>query len=1050
MDIKAQANKNAAASQQAAAGPTGCKACERKGVPIMPLRVAVMLNHTVRTDWQPAVPPQDIKLTGGEFKYGLRTLRMGYLYVLLDNSSWEGYEVTAEGSLRYFNANEMPESGSVDPLSSSCLQQNHDIRCSFLHIDNTKDRTVWLAFSRDAWSKEVLRGYKEGKRPDSRFTKLSVTKEGKVTAIGGGEAATNGALVIDYSLTALTSNVAEYATEFFPNTAKVDNSVTGGAHGFYSRKNPKKLQALSHYVNQLTEQYRCPVMAVPVDDAVGVVQELNVGRLMLLEEANEYIEKPGKFHKHAISEAITWYLGVLKKSIAEKSQSRMQATGPAIGGYGPTTLSKEQVAEESFALQYARILQSYDEPARAAFAKEFESHFSTPMERFAAIDKDLAAWYQSPLWKSVIEQDYAPATCPSGWAWQMLTVAACVQGGALGEATDKIWREEWLNTPTSPAYLGFTGMQTSLMGTLFSGGNVYGYFKTGATSDEFANILKNAAIQRGFASRLLALSGSMSRPGMVVSEATRKGYMAMTQGAMLTAGQSTVVMTWNTTLRKLKRKLKYDAGLRQKMSKNNATFDIVSEQLGLKEAPRGGGALVVDELMGIHGKTLDMPVKVQFSAPGTLEEIRAAFPQVTNAGRTPGNLAILSELDEVFISDMSLQGKGLKEPVFRASYEQMARLNERTMRIVSGDGFGLIMGAGLMALQIVNIQSLNNQLRQSVGTDIDAVSDRAIATLLFIEGMAEVSGFASKLAVKLNWVVLSKVQQVPMLVRFGGVLGGIASVIDGVRNGVHAWDAWKAGDKTAGVIYAASTVVTVVGGGINALWARAGIFALLGTQSFNLLGIGPVGWATLLILAGMALAYEAKALRSTAFEIWLRRTCFGIPNGAIDPLPVWRADSLRDLGEAMVEIRAIAGGMVADVAFASKADISSVNPTVKGEYYRQVDFCVSMPGWVDGSSGWSLQLTGGGKTLFSGSDNAPGTKNHFHSSGPEGYDKRLWQRSGTIAEDGSEKAPWSLSLNISVWVPAGTTPVVSLTAAYWPDSKDPDNRLGMTINATQG
>lgn len=32
MDMKAQVNKNAAASQQAASTPSGCKSCERKGL----------------------------------------------------------------------------------------------------------------------------------------------------------------------------------------------------------------------------------------------------------------------------------------------------------------------------------------------------------------------------------------------------------------------------------------------------------------------------------------------------------------------------------------------------------------------------------------------------------------------------------------------------------------------------------------------------------------------------------------------------------------------------------------------------------------------------------------------------------------------------------------------------------------------------------------------------------------------------------------------------------------------------------------------------------
>ncbi|MEG5483183.1 T6SS effector BTH_I2691 family protein [Enterobacter kobei] len=1048
MDMKEQANKNAAVAKQAASSPSGCKACERKGVPIMPLRVAVMLDHTVRTDWHPAVPAQDVELTSGEFKYGLRTLRMGYLYVLLDNSIWEGYEVTAEGYLRYFNVNEMPEGGSVASLSSGCLKQNHDIKCSFLHIDNARDRTVLLAFSSDAWSKEVLKGYKNGDRPANRFTKLSVTKEGKVSVIKDGKTIADGALVIDHSLSVLTNNVAEYATEFFPDTAKVNGNITGGAHGFHSRKAPGKLRALSNYVNQLTDQYRC-VVAVPVDDAVGVVQELNIGRLMLLEAANEYMARPGVFHKHMISEAIMWYLGEIKKDIAAKSQPGFKVSGPVIGGYGPTPVSAEQAAEDTFARQYARLLESYDEPARATFAQNFASYFSTPMERLAAIDTDLAAWYQSPLWNSVIKEDYDPATCPSGWAWQMLTVAACVQGGAMGEATDKIW-EGWMKTSTSPAYLGFTGTQTSLMGTLFSGGNVYGYLKTAATSDEFASILKDKAVKKGFASRLIALSGSFSRPGMKVDAATRKSYMAMTQGAMLTAGEPMVVMSWQTTLRKLKRRLQYDATLRQALSRNNATYEILSEQLQLKETARGGGALMVDQLMGIHGKTLDTPVRVEFSVPGEIKDIVDEQPEIAKKAASSGNLQLLDELDDVYISDMSLQGKGQTTPLFKASYAEIAQWNERTMRIFSGDGVGLVLGAGLIALQVANMQSLKDDLRRSVGTDVDAVTNIAIATLLFIEGMSEVSGFASKLAVKLNWVVLSKAQQVPALVRFGGVLGGIASVLDGVRNGIHGWEAINAGDTAASITYYISGGAFISGGVIAGYWSKNGVFALTRSGASGFLTLGPVGWATLLILTGMMLAYVANELRSKAFEIWLRRTCFGIPNGAINAMPVWHADSLEDLGEALIEFWAIAGGMVADVAFASGFDFLTGNPTVNNVNYRRVDFRVSMPGWVEGSGGWLIQLSGAGKILFSESDNAPGTDNHCQTSGPHGLYKHEWRKDGIAGEDGREQAPWSLSLSVSIWVPIHSTPEVTLKVSYWPDSQNAGTKMGMALNATQG
>ncbi|WP_300000903.1 toxin VasX [uncultured Cedecea sp.] len=79
-------NQYAEASEQAASTPSGCKACQRTGVPVFPLRVAAVPKALVNSGWKPVVPRQNVELAGGEFKYALRTLRMGYLYVLLDKT----------------------------------------------------------------------------------------------------------------------------------------------------------------------------------------------------------------------------------------------------------------------------------------------------------------------------------------------------------------------------------------------------------------------------------------------------------------------------------------------------------------------------------------------------------------------------------------------------------------------------------------------------------------------------------------------------------------------------------------------------------------------------------------------------------------------------------------------------------------------------------------------------------------------------------------------------------------------------------------------------
>jgi hypothetical protein len=155
---------------------------------------------------------------------------------------------------------------------------------------------------------------------------------------------------------------------------------------------------------------------------------------------------------------------------------------------------------------------------------------------------------------------------------------------------------------------------------------------------------------------------------------------------------------------------------------NNATFKDTGY--------RGGGARVVDELMSMRGKALDTPIRVRYSAPGTLEQLRAELPYL-NMGKTPfNNPAMVSEIHDLFISDLSLQGKGLAGPVVKASYAQLAVWHERGMRLISGDSAGLMLGAGLMALQVANWSDLLERLETSGGSDVDVVADISINNLL--------------------------------------------------------------------------------------------------------------------------------------------------------------------------------------------------------------------------------------------------------------------------------------------------------------------------------
>jgi len=342
------------------------------------------------------------------------------------------------------------------------------------------------------------------------------------------------------------------------------------------------------------------------------------------------------------------------------------------------------------------------------------------------------------------------------------------------------------------------------------------------------------------------------------------------------------------------------------------------------------------------------------------------------------------------------------------------------------------LGAGLMGLQMYHWQELSARLKASVGNDVDMTADTAISTLLLIEGFSEVMGFAYKLSIKQNWLVLSASEQVPVPVRFGAVLGGIAGVVDGIRQLVHARDDFLSGDSRAGVAGAFGGASMVVGGAISIICGAHGAFALTIITETGIM-LTPFGFAFLLLIAGAMLAVKASALRSTPLEIWLRRTCFGVPARRHPGDIVWHAESMDDLAEAMVDYRAIVSGMVADVAFGGTT-------TLQTAPYCRVEFRVALPGWDAAKGGWSVKVTrdGDSRVLFSESQGAPGQNDHQQSMRASDYyagTHELTVEQGTLVMKGT------------VWAEQSRTPGVTMVADYWVDNAKPDTQMSLTVKA---
>ncbi|EPJ3205373.1 T6SS effector BTH_I2691 family protein [Citrobacter freundii] len=1045
MTLKSQSEQNTTAAQQAAELPSGCKTCQRQGLPVFPLRVAAVPKGLAGSSWQPSVPPQPVALSGGEYKYALRTLREGYVYVLLDKKVWQGYQVTAEGYLRQFNPFAMPESETVEPLSQACLTHGHDIAASFINIDDTQYSEAWLAFSSDPWSEQVLEEYASGKRPATRFTQVTLA------ALKANPAGVPGGLALDSSLSALKANVAEFATANWTDIAPVhnqpagtaagkENSVpTGGAHGFYSRQS--RAAATGDQVAQLSRQFSCTIAALALNDEVGVVQELNIGRLSVVEARQRWNESPVVRHKHLIADAIQQYLDTLKKATEEQSQPRYT---PPVSGYpasGGKTESKEQVAQETYAQRIARLQTYYDEPARTEFSRQYEQTLNAYQEKLNAVGSDLAGWYLSRHWLDAIEYDYAPETSPAGWAFQLGTLTACIQGSTTDPATETVWGN-WLKDKNSPAYKGLMGNEKSKLDAVFDGKDGFGNLKTLAGSEEMGKWIGSEGVQQALSMRLVAMGGAMSRLGNNIAQPISDAYRRVVQGVIGMAEKRQV------TLFSLDMTLGQFQTLHRGMQQ--ARFSVLANPEAFTGAMAQGGqvsrTVSTGNLFGISDpEILARRVTVTLVSDQAPE---ALYAELRQSGSSPGAvkrqpLTQISHLDnfspaELRISSLTLADSPVSTTRLTPVQVQNTLDNQSRMmsRFVSGNGLGLVLSAGLLTLYQVS------DLKDNLKAVTEAVSDNSQARLKLLSSMmvtgsllAECVGFTHLLSIpdpgKLAPNVPGVAEYVHPLLRSAGVIAGIAAVIDGIGMSIKVWSAYQSGDYKAAGWYIPATATTVIGGGyaIYAAWSCR--FAL--TIDGWLLGIGPAGWAALLILTGAMLAIAGDNARSTPFEVWLRRCCFGNrdSNGA-DKDVVWSVSSNlevnnQNLNAALAAFNAVVNGMSAEVGYQDK-----LSGLLNGD--DQVKVRISLPGYNPLLSAWSyrLEIAGGRSPLLEESRNTA--------------DRPLIveQRNGLPV---CKEDKGVMTITDETWVRSQDNAPVTLTVSYWPDKTSPDAIMTMQITA---
>lgn len=142
-----------------------CDDCRASGLPILPVRYAVVPSTIAQglPGWVSGDRVASVPLHA-EFKYALRTMRAGYIYLFYSKNQdgpnvWECYVATVDGQL-----SRQPDAlmaANQPAVKIACGYQGHNrSRLNHLVIERPdKCGPTWIAFSAHKWSEETLNEY---------------------------------------------------------------------------------------------------------------------------------------------------------------------------------------------------------------------------------------------------------------------------------------------------------------------------------------------------------------------------------------------------------------------------------------------------------------------------------------------------------------------------------------------------------------------------------------------------------------------------------------------------------------------------------------------------------------------------------------------------------------------------------------------------------------------------------------------------------------------------------------------------------------------------
>lgn len=944
---------NSAAENSCAPTREGCRACKRTGLPILPLRSAIVGTGAKAVSDKgglPKVPTAN----------GLRILRTGYLYVLLDNRLWQAYQVTPEGCLRQFNPFEFPRS-EPEPLSPSCIAQGHDIASSFLNIDTARYTTAWVAFASDPWTRSVLDAYRTGQSPAERFVKLDL-KAARANPASVGLAMTPEALKVD-------TEVFEYAQ---PSEGEF-NSI----HGFHSRNG--KHDGLRGFVRTAmqSQQLSRGVLALVLEDPVGHVQELNATRLKWVEARATWAAQPDRAYRKLTSDCLV-KLREAVRNFAEKQaeadtktqveEHRRWNSNQYLSAKAPLPPIDERAALQRNKERRTKdgldsLEERYYEERRKSFIDEYDRQWRRFQEQ---IDQAAASYCNaigSERFRQVDQYDYDGTVADSGIAYAR-TMSLCVRGGVTEQpgsdgklppsgASVILWKG-WLNDPNSLPFQALALRHKPLLASLLPGKNANGEREWNDTqklydvinkligSKDFGEKLLYGGLKDAAAQTMSAVNSAATLLKSLLAAEFESFNTRLTVGALLLhervhVTQLKVQMTIAgyyalqcKALREQQAKLALQAGRQtgQKVA-SFLTTGVLSTQLN----DAALAAKTIEVTLWVEGKAQDVRKQLVNEA-----ELLASSVVVGVNTLEPSARQVLA---------------GVKVGVHGAA--ELGRRGLAGLKGAGGSAVSLLLAVGGLYLMEDSMTQNYKKLNEAIGDKHpEAMAAFAGSSLGVMGGYIEVVGLAFEAGIKGAKgagapVTESTLKAAARIAKAGALIGAAASGFDAMQAGMAAGRAAKAGDGSSAIGYGGSATSS----GIAMV---AGIAAVSNPAIFSAaFGLGPLGLAIVLSLTAYAIYKWAEGKESTPYERWARRCYFGKHN---ETPSVWWS-SPADVDTALAGLNAVVLGMDAGVQFDDAVEIATTGTGLNPEEVMpaMLRYRFVLPGFDSGRSAYTWSLT---------------------------------------------------------------------------------------------